>query len=89
MERRMNYWNNLLEELLVGISAENKGLVGIEWLNACRFYDSRRRRFHRLRLVNDNKKSSSTKIYAQLYSHFGRANQLQMGELINETGHVH
>ena len=89
MERRVNYWNNLLEELLVGISAEYKGLVGIKWLNAFRFYDSRRRRSHRLTLLNDNIKRSSTKVYAQLYSPFGQANHLQMGELINETGHVH
>ncbi len=88
-ERRINYWNNLMEELLVGISAEYNGLVGITWLNACRSYDSWRRRFHRLTLSNDNKRNSNTKIYAQLYSPIGRASQDQMGELLNKTGHVH
>lgn len=89
MERRMSYWNSLSEELLVGISAEHTGLVGIEWLNACRYYDSRRRRFHRFTLSNDNKRNSSTEIYAQLYSPIGRASQVQMGELLNKIGHVH
>ena len=88
-ERRRNGWNNCLEELPVEISARYKGLVGITWLKILGLYDSRGRGFHRLTFLNGDKKSSSTKVYAQLYSPFERASHFQMGELINETGHVH
>ncbi len=43
-------WEKSLEEMLAGISAKYKELVGIGWLNAHRLFDSRRWREFLVRL---------------------------------------